>query len=221
MNVTCMSVVCQARKRLRLLPYSRETECAQTTKIYFRKGVNTMKKFSKAIIALAAAGSLSAAMAVCASAANELTAVYDASEGTVAITGFTVQDQNTMVVLSGDDTTITADTIKAIDQQAGAEDVYSAVVVGTLADGTYTVKVGGTDGTIETGTFTVGGTSVLLGDADDNGAVEVTDATIIVDVVLDKNTCETYNAKNADADQNGTIEVSDATVVVDIVSGKA
>ena len=138
-----------------------------------------MKKFTKLFLSCAAVAALTGAVASSAMAANELTATYDAEAGTITIGDYTdVANDDTLLVLKpgADDTAVKDSDIVQIDQQA---DAFKTVVVGTLEDGTYTVKIGG-DGNIYTGTFTVGSQStthdVLMGDVNEDKEINSTDA---------------------------------------------
>jgi hypothetical protein len=86
-----------------------------------------------------------------------------------------------LVLKTVDLQTIAADDITQIDQNDEGVS-FSSVTVGTLADGTYEVRIGG-DGTVQTATFTVGesggeteGTPIIVGDANLDGAIETSDA---------------------------------------------
>ena len=154
-----------------------------------------MKNFKKLLLAGAAITAMSAALATSAMAADDFTATY--ADGTVTLSGVpaevTSQDQVTMVVINGmDDVNPTEENLKQIGQKDGAADVFATIPVGELADGTYTVKLGGTAGKIYMDTFTVGDVDPepegMLGDVDGNDKIEVSDATDIVNHVLGKTT---------------------------------
>ena len=58
--------------------------------------------------------------------------------------------------------------------------------------------------------------AILLGDANGDGFVTVTDVTTMVDYILGNNP-SVFNFINADINQNGTIEITDITLAVDII----
>ena len=185
-----------------------------------------MKNFKKLLLAGAAITAMSAALATSAMAADDFTATY--ADGTVTLSGVpaevTSQDQVTMVVINGmDDVNPTEENLKQIGQEDGAADVFATIPVGELADGTYTVKLGGTAGNIYMDTFTVGDVQPegMLGDVDGNNVIEVSDATDIVNHVLAKAVIPVERQQFADVDGNDIIEVSDATDVVNHVLGKS
>jgi hypothetical protein len=157
------------------------------------------KSLTKLIVSGAAVMTVAAAMAVSASAAT----TYDIADG--AETG-TITNGLTPAVASGAQATILVQdkaksateegAILFIDQQAydGTTNPWATITVKALADGTYTVKVGGEGVTAASEDFTVGttasGETVLLGDVVGNdGAVTNTDATVIL----------RYTVKNAAA----------------------
>lgn len=62
------------------------------------------------------------------------------------------------------------------------------------------------------------GSSVLLGDANDDGHIDVADITTIASYILGMNP-ETFNFTNADVDKDGQITVSDITGTASIILG--
>ncbi len=59
-------------------------------------------------------------------------------------------------------------------------------------------------------------TNVLLGDANDDGMVSVTDVTVTVNYILGQENA-TFNFTNADVNEDGQIGVADVTCIVDII----
>ena len=59
----------------------------------------------------------------------------------------------------------------------------------------------------------------LKGDVDGNGVVDITDANILINIVLGKDTASKYNGR-ADVDDDGIVDVSDINVVLNIILGK-
>ncbi len=138
-----------------------------------------MKKLSKTLLAVAAVSAVSAAMAVSASA---MTASY--ADGTVTLADVNASgDQQTILVLSSNDTVVEEGNIKQIDQKEGT---FESVPVGTLTDGTYYVRVGGTDGSLQTAEFKVGNDdpnppapateTITVGDIDGADGIDGTDS---------------------------------------------
>ncbi len=110
-----------------------------------------MKKLSKTIFSIAAVTAVSAVMAASAMA---MSASY--ADGVVTLTDVDATgDSQTLLVLSENADTVTEGIIKQIDQKDDGTK-FGAVTVGDLVDGTYYVRVGGTDGTLQTAEFTVG-----------------------------------------------------------------
>ncbi len=178
-----------------------------------------MKKFTKLFLSCAAVAAITGAVASSAMAANELTATYDAEAGTITIGDYTdVANDDTLLVLKpgADDTAVKDSDIVQIDQQA---DAFKTVVVGTLEDGTYTVKIGG-DGNIYTGTFTVGSQStthdVLMGDVDLNNRITSNDALQVLKYSADSDSCISTDDQKiaADVDANSRITSNDALQVL-------
>ena len=143
------------------------------------------------------AGALAASMLISSSAfAADLTASY--ADGKVSVdTSFITTEminagkQMTVVVLDGNGSTVSTDTIRYIDQETAAADIFQAMgmLVRTgetaIPDGDYTVKVGGDDITdLYVGKFTVGeqGTKVTLyvGDVNGDKTVDTTDGMAII-----------------------------------------
>jgi hypothetical protein len=123
-----------------------------------------MRNFSKTLISMAAVMAVGSAMAAGAMAAT-LSATY--SNGTVSIGNVTTgKDQYTLLIVQGEKAAGSSEykyyakntTIKQIDQNdAGVP--FTSTTVGTLDAGSYKVLVGNEDGTVDTGYFTVGGTT--------------------------------------------------------------
>lgn len=183
-----------------------------------------MKNFKKLLLAGAAITAMSAALATSAMAADDFTATY--ADGTVTLSGVpaevTSQDQVTMVVINGmDDVNPTEENLKQIGQKDGAADVFATIPVGELADGTYTVKLGGTAGKIYMDTFTVGDVDPegMLGDVDGENGIETTDASLVVNHVLEIAPLTTEQQTRADVDGKNGIETTDASLIVNHVLG--
>lgn len=136
------------------------------------------KSLKKAILTCAATSALFVAMAVSANAAT-----YDVETNTVSLDNplEATGKQVTVLILDKDaiDTNVKAEDILYINQEAATADSFMAMPVKALADGTYTVKVGGEAlGEIITETFTVGedDPDVKLGDVNDDGELDGRDA---------------------------------------------
>lgn len=130
-------------------------------------------KLIRGIITACAVVTVSSAVAISASAAatGTLTATYDRTAGTVTISDIAsylsgVSDQCSYLVLSSDDTTVAAGSIKQIDQVDKAN-ITTAIPVGTLTDNTtYYVRVGGASGGYAAGSFNTGTSTA------DRGAID-------------------------------------------------
>ncbi len=191
-----------------------------------------MKKFTKLFLSCAAVAAVTAAVATSAMAAEKsLTASYSTiTDGTtrlgkVTITCDSKDTTKTLLVLKpgSDKTAVKTADILQIDQKDGAitEAVIPALDETTEADkGTYTVLVGGTSGDIYVGTFTIGATPVLIGDADQDTYVDGGDATAILKFNVGKYTFEGDGEAAADADQDTYVDGGDATAILKFNVGK-
>lgn len=57
------------------------------------------------------------------------------------------------------------------------------------------------------------------GDVDGNGVVDITDANIIINIILGKESASQY-AGRADVDGNNVVDITDANIVLNIILGK-
>lgn len=98
------------------------------------------------------------------------------------------------------------------------EDVPIGIQLTTVTnDGTSIDSASVADGIVEV----AGGTLFLRGDANGNGIVEVSDATLIIQSILGKSTIKDENLEKANANASGGIDVSDATMIIQSILGKA
>ena len=180
-----------------------------------------MKKFSKLFLSCAAVAAVTAAVATSAMAAG-ISATYapaDATHETATLTidasGYTAAQKTLLVLKPGK----TLETVKVsegdvlqIDQQDG-NDTITVALPKDLADGKYTVYMGG-DGQVYSDTFRVGAGKVLIGDANQDGYVEAADATAILKYNTNKYTFKDNGEEAADANQDGYVEAADATAIL-------
>lgn len=153
-----------------------------------------MKKFTKLFLSCAAVAAVTAAVATSAMAAEmTLSAKYNeptdetAATTTVTITCDSEDEVQTLLILkpSYDKTSVKVADILQIDQQDSSITTATIPVLDEDNDdekGTYTVLVGGTSGNIYAGTFSIGGTQVLIGDANQDNDVTNNDARLILQV---------------------------------------
>lgn len=148
-----------------------------------------MKRFSKIAMSVATVSAMAAAMAISASA---MTADYAEPTGTetgkVNLTGVTATGahQTVLVLNAVNLQEIAEGNIVQIDQKDDGTSFVS-VPVGELTKGTtYEVRIGG-NGTVQTATFTVGGTTPggttvtkVIGDADGDDWPDSLDASMIL-----------------------------------------
>ena len=59
----------------------------------------------------------------------------------------------------------------------------------------------------------------LPGDVDGNGVVDITDANILINIILGKDQAANYNGR-ADVDGNGTVDITDTNIVINKILGK-
>ena len=180
-----------------------------------------MKKFSKLFLSCAAVAAVTAAVATSAMAAG-ISATYapaDATHETATLTidasGYTAAQKTLLVLKPGK----TLETVKVsegdvlqIDQQDG-NDTITVALPKDLADGKYTVYMGG-DGQVYSDTFRVGAGKVLIGDANQDGYVEAADATAILKYNINEYTFKDNGEEAADANQDGYVEAADATAIL-------
>lgn len=187
-----------------------------------------MKKFTKLFLSCAAVAAVTAAVATSAMAADLAGVQYatdknesgaELATGTVTITLPTEFKDATKTLLilkpGADKTNIATAKILQIGQDAYTGKV-TAKVEALSADnadqtGTYTVLMGGTEGVIYEGSFRIGGSDRLLGDVEEDKALDAFDCLAIakhaggVQVITDNDT-----KLAADANDDAYIDAFDA-----------
>ena len=182
-----------------------------------------MKKFSKLFLSCAAVAAVTAAVATSAMAAG-ISATYapaDATHETATLTidasGYTAAQKTLLVLKPGK----TLETVKVsegdvlqIDQQDG-NDTITVALPKDLADGKYTVYMGG-DGQVYSTNFKVGNaSSVLVGDVNQDTKINLSDATGVVQHAMKVKAITDADALiAADANDDSEINLSDATCIV-------
>ena len=182
-----------------------------------------MKKFSKLFLSCAAVAAVTAAVATSAMAAG-ISATYapaDATHETATLTidasGYTAAQKTLLVLKPGK----TLETVKVsegdvlqIDQQDG-NDTITVALPKDLADGKYTVYMGG-DGQVYSTNFKVGNaSSVLVGDVNQDTKINLSDATGVVQHAMKVRSITDADALiAADANDDSKINLSDATCIV-------
>lgn len=181
-----------------------------------------MKKFSKLFLSCAAVAAVTAAVATSAMAAG-ISATYapaDATHETATLTidasGYTAAQKTLLVLKPGK----TLETVKVsegdvlqIDQQDG-NDAITVALPKDLADGKYTVYMGG-DGQVYSTNFKVGNaSSVLVGDATQDDSIDLDDATAVVKHYMEMNTLTGDALIAADANGDESVDLDDATCIV-------
>lgn len=181
-----------------------------------------MKKFTKLFLSCAAVAAVTAAVATSAMAAEKtLTASYGTNAtglGEVTITCDSTDDMKTLLILKpgASKSDIKTADILQIDQAAEiTKATIPALNEENEADkGTYTVLVGGTSGDIYVGTFSIGGTEILVGDADQNQTVTNNDAKLIMQVNAKMKEFEGNGKLAADANQDSSVTNNDAKAIM-------
>ena len=175
-----------------------------------------MKRLSKLIISVAAVTVAYAAMALSVMATDTVTGKYNALTGDVTL-GDVVSsgDQQTLLVLTEDASIVTTDIIAQLDQSAS---IKSFILDAGLTSGIYYIRMGGTTGTVQTGTLIISGgdvttVTITVGDADLDGVVAAND----VGYVLRCANAETTNkgscgVEKTRADDNETVVIGDANL---------
>lgn len=181
-----------------------------------------MKKFSKLFLSCAAVAAVTAAVATSAMAAG-ISATYapaDATHETATLTidasGYTAAQKTLLVLKPGK----TLETVKVsegdvlqIDQQDG-NDTITVALPKDLADGKYTVYMGG-DGQVYSTNFKVGNaSSVLVGDATQDDSIDLDDAAAVVKHYMEMNTLTGDALIAADANGDESVDLDDATCIV-------
>ena len=184
-----------------------------------------MKKLSKTLLAVAAVSAVSMAMAASAMA---MTAEYDPESGNVTLSDVNATGvSQTLLVVKGENISVTTDNANDVVEQIDQKDdsnVFATVPVGELTDGTYEVRIGGTNGTIQTATFKVGEQpggetfTIMIGDANGNGSLLINDAAAIATKIASNETAQNANVGKVykyvsgleTAPESGTIMVGDA-----------
>ena len=211
-----------------------------------------MKKLSKIILSVAAATVVTAAMAVTAMAADTITGTYDNETGVVTMEGVIGSGASqTLLVFKNAAEEITSNDIAYINQIDNSGTFSKFTLAAGLKPAkagesvTYNIKVGGTDGTVQTGTLTIAGdapatVTIIIGDANSDKAINMTDVNRIVryirdDQVSSKATGDTGKIKTkpdgneiivGDANSDKAINMTDVNRIVryirdDQVSSKA
>ena len=182
-----------------------------------------MKKFTKLFLSCAAVAAVTAAVATSAMAAEKtLTASYGTNAttglGEVTITCASKDDMKTLLILkpNASKSDIKTADILQIDQAAEiTKATIPALNEENEADkGTYTVLVGGTSGDIYVGSFSIGGTEILVGDADQNQTVTNNDAKLIMQVNAKMKEFEGNGKLAADANQDSSVTNNDAKAIM-------
>lgn len=180
-----------------------------------------MKKFSKLFLSCAAVAAVTAAVATSAMAAG-ISATYapaDATHETATLTidasGYTAAQKTLLVLKPGK----TLETVKVsegdvlqIDQQDG-NDTITVALPKDLADGKYTVYMGG-DGQVYSDTFRVGAGKVLIGDTTQDDSIDLDDATAVVKHYMEMNTLTGDALIAAHANGDESVDLDDATCIV-------
>ena len=182
-----------------------------------------MKKLSKIILSVAAATVVTAAMAVTAMAADTITGTYDNDTGVVTMEGVVGSGASqTLLVFKNAAEEITSNDIAYINQidNSGTFSTF------TLAAGlkpatagesvTYNIKVGGTDGSVQTGTLTIAGdapatVTIVIGDVNGDDEVTAADITRIGRYILEKATGTGNAGQTRTKPDNTPVVIGDAT----------
>lgn len=188
-----------------------------------------MKKFSKLFLSCAAVAAVTAAVATSAMAAG-ISATYKAAEAgdstatlTIDASGYTA-DQKTLLVVPSKVSLdkVSADDVVQIDQKA---DIVNVALPADLADGTYTVYMGG-DGQVYSTNFRVGtGTDeeFIVGDSNSDGKIRTGDANAILWYTVDDKAVEgkSFNVGKKIVTADGDLAIGDSNKDGKIRTGDA
>jgi hypothetical protein len=193
-----------------------------------------MKKLTKIMLSLAAAATVTAAMAVTAMAVDTITGTYDNTTGQVTMDGVigSGKSQTILVLDSNEDIAY----INQIDNNGQFSTFMLAAGLQSTTPVTYNIKIGGTDKSLQTGTLTIAAdapatVTIIIGDADGNGKINMTDVNRIGRYVTKKTTgtgltgqekTKTDGTKYiiGDADGNSKINMTDVNRVGRYVTKK-
>ena len=177
-----------------------------------------MKKFTKIMLSVAAVTAVSTAMAISAMAEDTVTGAYTADTGVVTLDGVVSSgDQQTLLVLTEDAATVTESIIAQIDQDAA---ISQFVLPANIESGTYYIRIGGTDGTIQTGTLTIGSqggdvetVTIIVGDANLDNTIDSSDVGYVLRYSNDLRTrIGKAGQEETKADDKSTVIVGDANL---------
>lgn len=183
-----------------------------------------MKKFTKLFLSCAAVTAVTAAVATSAMAADvtgDLAGTY--ADGKLSLTTELSGTATVLVLKPNTSTTsVSADDILYIDQvedgNFGVMGLKGAPSDENEADlGTYNVLVGSCvndEFVVKTGSFRLGSASVLIGDATQDGAIDLDDATAVVKHYMEMNELTEDALLAADANGDNGVDLDDATCIV-------
>ena len=182
-----------------------------------------MKKLSKIMLSVAAASVVTAAMAVTAMAADTITGTYDNDTGVVTMDGVISSGASQTLLVLNNVTEVESSSDIAYINQIDNNGTFSTF---TLAAGlkpatasesvTYNIKVGGTDGTVQTGTLTIAGdapatVTIVIGDASGDGKVNATDISRIGRYLLKKPTGTGSSGQVKKTPEGADVVIGDAS----------
>ena len=183
-----------------------------------------MKKFTKLFLSCAAVAAVTAAVATSAMAADvtgDLAGTY--TDGKLSLTTEFTGTTTVLVLAPGTNSTSVdaATDILYIDQVENGvlgEMGIKGAPTEEANPGTYTVMAGSynenEEFVVKTGTFRLGGSDQLLGDADSSGIINGADATEIIKHSVELVKLTGDNLQAADADDSGIVNGADATEIV-------
>ena len=190
-----------------------------------------MKKFSKLFLSCAAVAAVTAAVATSAMAAG-ISATYapaDATHETATLTidasGYTAAQKTLLVLKPGvtlDKIDVDKGDVLQIDQKDGNDSIAVALPK-NLADGKYTVYMGG-DGQVYSTNFNVGNvSSVLIGDSNSDGKIRTGDANAILWYTVDDKAVEgkSFNVGKKIVTADGELAIGDSNKDGKIRTGDA
>ena len=195
-----------------------------------------MKKFTKLFLSCAAMAAVTAAVATSAMAAKldkvEYVAGDTADSVKITLPAEFTDTTKTLLILEKGVTLEQAAanpstaTILQIGQDAytGENGVVTVPIAkkDATADadkGTYAVYMGGDQGVVYEGSFRLGGSDRLLGDANGNGKVQVTDALAVANHVAGNKILTDEDLIAGDANDNGKVQVTDALAIANFLAG--
>lgn len=153
------------------------------------------------------------------------TRIYEDTQMTIEATGAGIMSDNgTILVINGENTQVKVKGAQVVDG-LGTLTLQDGLAITEPAGTTFSTSLGtlvDRNGNPLSGTWvTIAKAAFAMGDINGDGMVDVTDVSLLIDVVLGKMSENDINGAPADVNGDGMVDVTDVSQVIDIVLGKA